>query len=654
MPENVFKTASDLSEYFARLENFHSARIRAHMVTQTMWEQASRTSDTGRTMYINNEPWAATALIQHLVDNGQIKAEATLPPDDGDDPMEVVARKQMIEDVVSCILLQTDERLHKRRRNTLKKEMTWDMAVLGWYAGIALVLDNAKGDPWFVDNWSPTDTFPDMQGGTALVHRSRMTAREIEKTFGPKRPGKAIKGYKFKPSEDADKSIRYAVYDYWDDETNMAIAMVSAEPQMLKPQLLHGCDHNPAWCNPVNAVPARYTSTNDKGETLTAPDSETNRWMAFVGQTPMYGYLNAYRNVSEFANQVAQVLEQWADVKVVVVSQDGKHREVDLNKRDGSIVANLKEGERLDILAPSAFPAPLKDWLMFLLGEVQKASFPAVAYGQVGATEATGALQILQQSSGYIVGPIAAEVQRCHHQFINSLVRQAEGAKGKQYTKSHPMLVQDKKGKQAYKHITLAEMPKGAKIAVEIKGAGFGPDKLGLLAATNQVSNSPNPVVDDVVLLEDYLDRDDVPEILERKLEQKLTTHQGVIEALGPITTALRLHLEYKKRADAGGGEVSKIMADMTIAVAQAGVMKLQELVSPPEQPQDPQAAVLAAIQGQGQGQPGMDGSSQVTGTAAPGAPPTGIPQPPTGPAPSRGAEMAAAQAAQGGAPVTY
>lgn len=645
MPENVFKTAEDLSDYFVRLRDYHSARIRTHMQCQAMWEQAIRTSDTGRTVYINNEPWTATRLIQNLIDNGKVRAEACFLPDDAKSLAEVSEQKQMVEHVVDCILTQTDERLHDRRRDSLKREMSWDMAVLGWYAGIALVLDNVKGsDPFFIDNWSPTDTFPEMEGSTALVHRSRMTKREIERTFGKNRKGGKLPGYNAKFEDDSD-TLKYDVYDYWDDETNATAMVAGSSVYWLKKPTPHKLGHNPTWCNPVNAVPARYSATDRNGNSLDAPDGETNKWLSFVGQTPMLGYLPIYRNITEAVNQIQDVIEKWADVKIVIVTEDGKFREVDMSRTDGSPAAQLKVGERLDIVAPPTFPADMQAYLKFLLGELQKASFPQEMYGANGAGGNAASLALLQQTSGYIVGPIGEEVRKCYHKFINNLIRQLE-TRGKQYSSALPMLSQDKKGKPFYSYITLSDIPKGTKVAIELKGAGVRPDKLGMLATTNQIANSPSPILDDETLIDDYLELEDAPAILQKKLEQKLTTHPEVIGAMAPIMTALEFHKSFKRKAEAGN-EIAVVLSDMALAVAKAGVMKLQELVAP-KAPVDPAAQMQSALQGAAGGgggaAPPLDGSSQTDGVAAPGAPPAGVPQPTTGPDMGRGAEMAQAQ----------
>jgi hypothetical protein len=78
--ENSFKTAQDFAAYYIKLEQMHAPRIAKHLSLQAMWEMPIRQAATGRTVYLNNEPWTATRLIVSLLSQGTWNFHASMPP----------------------------------------------------------------------------------------------------------------------------------------------------------------------------------------------------------------------------------------------------------------------------------------------------------------------------------------------------------------------------------------------------------------------------------------------------------------------------------------------------------------------------------------------------------------------------------------------
>jgi hypothetical protein len=650
LAEKTFKSAEDLIKYYRKLAEMHDGRIRQHIELQHMWETpVRRNGEDTRTLYINNEPWTATRLTVALLNQGKLTFRGSAPPS-SQDTRERDAAISEVERFFKAHYQQTDVSLFRRRRGSFRRQLGYHMAVYGWHAGINLVQDVSGDWPVFTDIWSPMDTFPDMDGGTALVHVTKMSKAEIEKTFGRKRGSglKAVPGYAAKFEAAVEEDDQFAVFEFFDDETAAVAALINGEPVFLKRQMEHKLGGNPAWCNAVDAAPFRHATVDASGTLLTQPDAESNSWLETYGQSPMLGYKTAYRYMTELANQIADVVEKWAEGPIAYLeTPDGRYVPFDIR---GADISTVPAGTKLNVVEMPKFPQDDRAWLAFIQQDIEKASYPRVAYGTVGSTEAAYTLQLLRTASGYIIEPLVQQAELVYETSAISILRQLE-RRGRQYERRFfPVRTRDTKGAAIYDYVDVTTFPTGCYVAAELKGAGVPQDRFQALAAVTQAANAMNPVLSVETLLDEYLDCEDPPGEAAKMFWERMTTSRKVFEVASPIATGFDLVDRLRQRS-LHPGDRAALIADAFEAQVRAGLEELKASIAnppmgapgggggapggPPGLPQPPPNGVVAG--------PG----AQVPGVAPNGAPPAGVAQPPTGPQPQISAAMQQAMPGQ-------
>lgn len=630
MAARDFKTAEDLLKCARKLQEQHDGRIKQHIELQDMWRTpVKRNAEDTRTLFINNEPWTATRLTVALMNQGKLRFKGSMPPNQQD----TRERNTLIGDVERFLLAhfnQTDVEMAKRTRGQrFRPSLSYFMAVYGWHAGINLVQDAANSWPIFTDLWSPMDTFPEMDGGTGIVHCTSMTRYEIERTFGRKRGTdlKAVPGYNIKFDKDEDYECRYPVLEWWDDETTMVIGLTKGEPSVLKKQMPHECGHNPAWCSAVNAAPFRHGTQDGFGNMLTEADGDSNEWLEYYGQSPLLGYKAAYRYMCELANQIAEVVERWAHGPIAYLeTPDGRYQPFDLSGED---VSTVPPGTKLHVAEMPKFPQDDRAWMAVVSGEIEKASYPRVAYGTVGSTEAAYTLQLLRHASGYIIEPLVRDAEFVYEQSALSILRQME-KRGRQYeNRFFPVRGQAKRSSAVYDFVDVSRFPTGVYVAAELKGAGVPADELAALAAVAQAANQNNKVLSVETLLDKYLEIEDPAGEMSRTNWETLTTNPEVTARIAPIATGFDLVDRLRSRSRAPGDRAG-LIADAIEAQVRQG---LTELANP------------NAMQGAPPGQAPPPDASGMPNQAVQQPPPAGVRGAPTGSNPSVPGAMQAAEA---------
>lgn len=632
MPENDFKTAEDLLKYARRLQEKHDGRIRQHIELQNMWRTPVRRNAEGtRTLYINNEPWTATRLTVALVNQGKLTFKGSMPPN----ALDSEERNSLIGDVerfLKAHYSQVDVDLSRRTRGQrFRESLTYYMAVYGWHAGINLVQDASDQWPIFTDLWSPMDTFPEMDGGSGIVHATMMTKYEIEKTFGKKRGSvdkkmKAVPGYAANFTDDGkdDYDKKYAIYEYWDSETTCVIQICKGEPTFLKKQMEHEIGHNPAWCSAVNPAPFRHGTVDRFGALLTSPDAESNEWLEYYGQSPMLGYKSAYQYMCELANQVADVVEKWAQGPIAYLeTPDGRYVPFDIT---GADVSTVPPGTKLTVVEIPKFPNDDKAWLAFVQQDIEKASYPRVAYGTVGSTEAAYTLQLLKTASGYIIEPLVHSAEFVYEQGALSILRQMEKRGGQYEGRFFPVRGTEKREAPVYDFVDVSKFPLGCYVTAELKGAGVPADKLAVLAAVTQAANQNNKVLSIETLLDQYMDVEDPSGEMSRSNWETMTTSPEVMKVMAPIATGFAQVNKLRARSK-HPGDPAALIADAIEAQVRQGLNELAQSVKG----QTPGGATPPGAPGAApdQGQAPLESASGMPNQPVP--PPAGVAGPPTG-----------------------
>lgn len=665
-----FGSAKDFADHATSLAHKHEARIQKHLELQSMWQQPITSTETGRTIYVNNEPWTATRLIVSLLTAGTVRFKAFMPPGDTD-TKERKAQLAKVENLLSCHYTQTDFRRWRSGmgRYKLRSDLAYWMAVPGWHAGINLVEDlkgwDGRAWPIFSDIWDPLDTFNDVDNGTGIVHHSRMSRSKIERVFGKKRIGGKIKGYDFSPDpQDGQDDPVYVVSEWWDDETSMVAVFEGEKFWVLKPQTEHGLGHNPAWCQPVGAVPFRSTAWERGTGTLAQVNPDSYEWVAHLGQSPMLGYQGIHRIISETAEMIGTVLENWADPKVLAQTRDGRFVDIDLRRKDGA-PNFVAAGEVISVLAPPTFPGDQRAWMEFLLSEQEKSSFSRVLYGVINGSLQAAQMQLVAKTANMVVNPLIDEMDMVFETGGDSILRQLNGpgdSKRKaQYTEPIAVRSLSAKGSRVVDYINLADLPDRVDITAQLKGAGIQADKLQTLQTVTAALQVPNPALSHATILDDILEQDDPDGEMARIREEKIVNSPEAMAAAAPYLTLTNMVADLRRKKNSPmaqkQAQVLEVVAEGALIDLRNKIQKIMmEAAGVGEQaaPAAPTGAPVAVDPATGQPAPeGVNAAvaapGQQDGVAPVGAPVAGVAQPPSGPAMDRGAAMAAAQLAQGG-----
>lgn len=650
MAEYSFTDTEDFRSFASDLQMAHQARITRALSLQNMWEGAVRTTPDGsRTLYINNEPATATKLTVTLADKGALTFKAALPPTKpGQDREDELMSAAEVERLLLAHYRQTDYRLFRSRRGTHTRQSAWNYAVYGWNCGINLVRDAVPEGEWPIhsDIWSPLDTYADMDGGHGILHIQRMSLDKILKTFGPDRAsGKSCPGYNFDPGDAAKRRDLYTVQEWFDDETSCVyVDFDGGKIAVLKAQEEHHLGCNPAWMAALDSPPFRASASNAKGQRIQTPDFESNRWLEFYGQSPMLLYEGVYRVLTEAIVQVQEVMQRYANQKILIRTASGRTTQIDFQS---PIPDYLEQDTIVEVVKMDKFPLDERAFIDFLRSDIEKGSYPRAAYGTVTGDPTTSALQLLQQASGYIIEPIVRALNFEYTIGAESILTQlthkipkVEGKgksksvsysqRSKQYDAPKSVRTLDKRKRIAVADFTLSKLPEHLVVTAELKGAGVPTDKLQTLMAVNNILQSPRPVVSHEELLENYVEHDDPAGEMSRVLEESMTNAPGVLEKLGPIWTLMRLAARFKKYGTPEGDEQAKFCE----ALAQGTI---RELAATVQQDAQKAAGVGPVPPGAGPAMPGAPGPGPLPAGGQPAPMMQGaMPMPPdqAGPAP--------------------
>ena len=672
--DKEFKKPDDLLEFADNLRRNHMHRDAMLMSLQSMFEMPRRETESRRTIYRSNEPWAGTKLNVNLMDGGKEAWKVHIPPSLSRENKEKQDKATFaINELLKAHMSHTDARMVREHGSTFRRGWTYMMSIYGWSAGITRIKDDAKtredGEwPIYTDLWSPLDTYHDLRKGTEnIVHYTQLPYGAIKDQFGQKGRGKKSNGYDFYPDDD-DEDKLWTLIEYYGRETH-AIAVLEGEPKWIKEPIEHKLGLNPSWVMPLDAPPIYHTVTDEKtGRVLGSPDSASYRYLESYGQSPMLGYRIPYMVKSERMNQVGDVIERYASLKMVAKTPDGRLIKIDMS--DPESIATVPVGTTFEILSPNTFPLDTQAFLGVLDEDIEKASHSKASYGILNTGDLGAAMQMAKNSSGAIIGPMIKQYEFTLDEFIgNSILKQLEQVgRKKLFDKDIGVRSKDSKGSNTWVYINFKDIPDGAKVSLNMRGAGIKTDKWQALAIATNAANAQNPVYDMESLHDEILETDNAPEIVNKLWWQRMRHSKEVEQYAAPIITlydfANQLRLQntpqMMDRAATFEAMAMQLEEEMKAKVL-IGMRQVKDQVEQAMQPPDPiqelakvaasqaNPNIMSAMGGQlgGEGVAPGGAVAQQPGISPLGAPVAGISQPLTGPAPERGAQMVAAQQMQ-------
>lgn len=283
------------------------------------------------------------------------------------------------------ILEAGDERLKMQLRPRIQDQLSWYCAIRGWYACLAVLQKLEDEDSAPVVNitpWDPRNTYW-QQGKDGLVwacYVISMTRRQIKSVYDVDID---VSGDANAPGDD----LGIRIYDWWDGEINTTVT----QDMVLKPETRHGSPRVPVALSPVGAVP------------LIWDDYLTDRLpIKDVGESI---FKNSRRGYSE-TNFNASVLKTFAARSLtpsyVIESKDGR-KVLKTNPFLSATEIPLAEGDKLHVLEPFKIAQEMGPYLEIVGGEVQRATLPSSAFGQVPVALSGFAINSLSAQQGSVL-----------------------------------------------------------------------------------------------------------------------------------------------------------------------------------------------------------------------------------------------------------
>lgn len=279
-------------------------------------------------------------------------------------PREQRDIRNMAERFYLGIFQENDYRLSRIKRPPLKKILSWQIAIRGFFAGRNLLY---KQDSVFepgtpdITPFDPRDCYLEI-GATGLVwfiHRKWRTASQIKNEWG----------VKVKPDlQSNDTKQLIAVYDWYDDEHNGVVL----ERQVLKKPTEHGSPEFPCFFGAVGSNDMVHTSKSndtikDWGESIYQANRQIFDEMAFTQSIR-----------SEF---MARSLKR----PFVVKSPDGSLSlpENPFLTQGGTTGIALPEGSEIIILDALEMAKEMGLQVGELAGQLQRGGIPWSSFGEL-------------------------------------------------------------------------------------------------------------------------------------------------------------------------------------------------------------------------------------------------------------------------------
>lgn len=350
-----------------------------------LWNVKKRVFDT-HPMAINitsNDPRSLSDKVQAYLTGSELQI-TVLPPENHPSPVaKEVANKE--ERLYHFAFEQADIRLRRILQAKLQNSLAWFSLVRGMIAVRVLVYPDNEGNiVWDFLALDPRYlTFETGRDGLAWV---------AYKTF--RSPQSLKDDYKYEPTSSDAKGVE--VLDYWDREWNATIAVSggSKTGNALQDPIKHGLSEIPIIIVPVTMSPRVCDSSGIKvtswGQSIFAPNRLT------------------YKQVDELRTILATHAHTLAKSPTVFQSEQGTPpytlKPEDIPYYAGATMA-LPSGVKATRLPIPDIPHSLETAIGLGRGDIQRATYSDIEYGQLSFQLSGTALRMLKAEIDKVVGP---------------------------------------------------------------------------------------------------------------------------------------------------------------------------------------------------------------------------------------------------------
>jgi hypothetical protein len=351
------------------------------------------TGNKGFKNYTSNEPMTfADKIISWLVSS---KLLIQVPADDH--PREAREQNNLMERFMVGMLRQADELLTRLVMPTIRQQLSFYIAIRGWYAGRASLVKRKDGSVYCdITPFDPLHVSYALGGdGLAwLCYTVKKTPSEIEAQYG-------VKVTYTSNGKDADSAEQgMLVYDFYDTEDNM----VFTDGDILKKRTPHGSPAVPCFVGAVGTAPPIQAETMDGtrstyGESIYAASRE-------VGLNFNY----SMSVMTEFVHR--------SEAQGVKVRSKSGAKTLAANPYLAGAEISLADGEDIQPLGLLETAKEMGAYLGLVSGEKQRGTLPHSVYGDLEFQLSGYAINTLRQGIETPLIPRVAALINAYHQAL--------------------------------------------------------------------------------------------------------------------------------------------------------------------------------------------------------------------------------------------
>tara|TARA_Y100000310_G_scaffold112378_1_gene110870 strand:- start:431 stop:2224 length:1794 start_codon:yes stop_codon:yes gene_type:complete len=435
-------------------------------------------------------------------------------------------------------LRQADDRLLDQGQPILKEQLAWQAVLRGPSCGRALIRKIGKEKVFDIFPWDPLHTYWGIgaNGLNWICYAVKKTAAEIRDEWD------------FEVEHGDEDS--FLVYDYYNREINTVVANVSDGHVLKKPEK-HGDTGVPAWLAFPGSIP--LLQSEDVRDTI--GDFAESVFKGVRKTVPSY---NLVMSIME------ELVDRSASAAMTITSPGGREQLEEHPAQTGAVTP-LPEGTKLDVIPLMEMIKDTGAFVGLLSGEMQRASLPFSAYGEINFTLSGFAITQLRQGIDTVIEPRLRLMENSYRQIEKLLTRQyASGRFGRGIT------VNGFDSKNAFFSETIPKEIIDEACAVQVKLVGQLPqDDLAKVnqAAMMRDASTGSPMAADPWIDENVLGIQDVEHFERQKKEQ-------MAERSSPLATWWTLFEAAKRQ---GNDDIAQILLGQMMLLIRQQQMEMEQ-----------------------------------------------------------------------------
>jgi len=303
-------------------------------------------------------------------------------------------------------LKSANERLASKLLPDLQSQLSWYIALRGWYAGRALLVKRDE-DTTYIDitPWDPMHTYwgTDANGLSWACYKTKKTQGEIESQ------------YNVRLGSGRDDTDGIDVYDFYDREDNF----VAVPNRFIKKRTRHTPEDDssygtvPVFLGPVGANPLiqslEWSSIEDTYEDY--------------GESVFKSTRDLYENHNFMMSVMLELTARSRKQGLKIMSRDGQKTLEEDPYKEGTEIS-LAQGEDVQPLGLMEVARETGAYMGMVSGEIQRGSIPHSVYGELQFQLSGFAINTLKQGVETVLSPRIIALEQAYKQIFRLLCDQ--------------------------------------------------------------------------------------------------------------------------------------------------------------------------------------------------------------------------------------